>query len=434
MKRRVVITGMGAITPLADTLDGLFASQIAGQSGVGPITRFDASAFPTTFAAEVHNFDLGSYVADCGRWRDAGVNSQFAAAAAQLALAHAGILENSNVDRRRFGVYLGAGEGIQDFHKLMWMVAEAYRPELQAMDYPLFCSLGTELYDAGWEIEQELHRPAGHLSGHFELRGPNYSCLTACAAGSQALGEAAELIRDGAADVMLAGGTHSMIHPLGVMGFNLLTALSTRNDDPPRASRPFELRRDGFVIGEGAGLLVLEELDHARRRGATIHAELTGYGASADAYRVTDCHPEGRGAIACMRAALADAGLAPHNIGYINAHGTGTQINDRVETAAIKQVFGDHARRLPISSSKSMLGHLIGAAGAVELIISVLAMQRGILPPTINYEDPDPACDLDYVPNKPREARVDHVLSNSFGFGGQNVSLIVSRFEARSAT
>jgi 3-oxoacyl-[acyl-carrier-protein] synthase II len=428
MKRRVVITGMGVITPLGDSLDTLFASQIEGRSGVGPITRFDASTFPTTFAAEVHDFDLSRYVARCDRWREAGVNSQFAAAATQLALEHAGLLGDTSVDRRRFGVYLGAGEGIQDFNNLMWMVSQSYRPELAAMDYPAFCALGLNLYRAGWELEQELHRPAGHLGGHFDLRGPNYSCLTACAAGSQALGEAAELIRDGAVDAMLAGGTHSMIHPLGVMGFNLLTALSTRNDDPPRASRPFDLGRDGFVIGEGAGLLVLEEMDHAMRRGATIQAEITGYGASADAYRVTDCHPDGRGAVACMRAALSDAGLDPVDIGYINAHGTSTPINDRVETAAIKQVFGDHAGRMPVSSSKSMLGHLIGAAGAVELIVSVLAMQRGVLPPTINYEIPDPACDLDYIPNKAREVRVKHVLSNSFGFGGQNVSLIVSSF------
>jgi 3-oxoacyl-[acyl-carrier-protein] synthase II len=429
MKRRVVITGMGVITPLGDSLDSLFASQIAGQSGVGPITRFDAIDFPTTFAAEVPNFNLASYVPRCERWRDAGINSRFAAAASQLALDHAGVIGDARIDRTRFGVYLGSGEGIQDFQTLLWMVAQSCRPETRRIDYPTFCTLGLEMYRAGWEQEQELHRPSGHLAAHFDLRGPNFSCLTACAAGSQALGEAAELIRDDGADIMLAGGTHSMIHPLGLMGFNLLTALSTLNADPPRASRPFDLRRDGFVMGEGAGLLVLEEMQHAKRRGAVIHAELNGYGSSADAFRVTDCHPEGRGAITCMKAALADAGLAPDDIGYINAHGTSTPINDRVETLAIKQVFGDHARRVPISSSKSMLGHLIGAAGAVELIISVLAMQRGILPPTINYEFPDPACDLDYIPNKAREARVRHMLSNSFGFGGQNVSLIVSGVE-----
>jgi len=433
MKRRIVITGMGVITPLGDSVDGLFESQVAGRSGVGPITRLDASTFPTHFAAEVKDFDLARYVPSCERWRDAGVNSQFAAAAAELALSHAGLLGETSIDRTRFGVYLGTGEGIQDFHALVWNIANSYRPEKNDLDYGVFAAGCLELYRSGWELEQELHRPSGHLGAHFDLQGPNYSCLTACAAGSQAIGEAAELIHDGQADLMLAGGTHSMVHPFGVMGFNLLTALSTRNDDPQRASRPFDQRRDGFVIGEGAGLVVLEELEHARRRGAVIYAELTGYGASADAFRVTDCHPEGRGAITCMRAALADAGLNPEQIGYINAHGTSTQINDRVETAAIKQVFGNHARGLPISSSKSMLGHLIGAAGAVELIISVLAIQRCILPPTINYEYPDPACDLDYIPNQAREASVRHVLSNSFGFGGQNVSLVVSAFDEMPA-
>jgi 3-oxoacyl-[acyl-carrier-protein] synthase II len=228
---------------------------------------------------------------------------------------------------------------------------------------------------------------------------------------------------------MLAGGSHSMIHPFGVTGFNLLTALSTRNDAPEKASRPFDLRRDGFVLGEGAAMLVLEELEHAKKRGATIYGELTGYGSTADAFAVTDSHPDGRGAIACIAGALADSGLGAEDIGYVNAHGTSTKVNDRVETLALKKVLGDHAYRIPVSSSKSMLGHLIAAAGAVELITSVMAILRGVLPPTINYETPDPDCDLDYVPNVAREKRVDHVLSNSFGFGGQNISLIVSRFQ-----
>jgi 3-oxoacyl-[acyl-carrier-protein] synthase II len=267
------------------------------------------------------------------------------------------------------------------------------------------------------------------LADYFDLQGPNYNCLTACAASSQAVGEATELIRHGDADLMLSGGAHTMIHPFGVTGFNLLTALSTYNEDPKKASRPFDLRRDGFVLGEGAGMLVLEELEHAKKRRAPIYAEMTGYGSTADAFRLTDSHSEGRGAIACIQGALADSGLPAKEIGYINAHGTSTQVNDKVETLAIKKVFGDGAYLVPISSNKSMLGHLIAAAGAVELIISIMAIRQGVLPPTINYEVPDPECDLDYIPNEAREKRVRHVLSNSFGFGGQNVSLIVSRFE-----
>ena len=276
------------------------------------------------------------------------------------------------------------------------------------------------LLDPVREAELEMYTTGGHLAEVFALDGPNFSCQTACAASSQAIGEALEQIRHGDADVMLSGGSHSMIHPLGITGFVRLTALSQRNDSPRTASRPFDLTRDGFVIGEGAGLVVLEELEHARRRGATVYAELTGYGTTADAYRMTDPHPEGRGAIRC----IADA----TDIGYVNAHGTSTQANDATETAAIKAVFGEHAYKVPVSSSKSMLGHLIAAAGVVELIISVMAMRKSVLPPTINYQTPDPECDLDYIPNTARERRVNHVLSNSFGFGGQNISLTVSRF------
>jgi 3-oxoacyl-[acyl-carrier-protein] synthase II len=293
----------------------------------------------------------------------------------------------------------------------------------------MFINGGLRLFNPVSELEQELHTTTAHVASYFDLQGPNYNCLTACAASSQAIGEATELIRHGDADVMLSGGSHSMIHPFGVTGFNLLTALSTRNDAPQKASRPFDLNRDGFVLGEGAGMLVLEELEHARRRKATIHAEVTGYGSTGDAHAVTDSHPEGRGAIACIAAAVKDSGLKVDDIGYINAHGTSTKVNDRVETIAIKHVFGETARTVPVSSSKSMLGHLIAAAGAVELIISVMAIRHGVLPPTINYEVPDPECDLDYIPNTAREKKVQHVLSNSFGFGGQNISLIVSRFD-----
>jgi 3-oxoacyl-[acyl-carrier-protein] synthase II len=429
MRRRVVITGMGVITPLGDTPRALFRAQLEGRSGVGHITRFDASTFPTTIAAEVPNFDLACYVGDSRRWADAGEASRFAAAAAQLALTDAGLADAPAATRAEMGIYLGIGEGTQDLQTVMGPIARSYRPETKSLDGgPLF-HLCLQEYDPRLEYEQELHNAAAHLADHFGIEGPNYSCLTACAAGTQAIGEATDQIRHGEADVILAGGAHSMIHAFGVTGFNLLTALSTRNDEPTRASRPFDRLRDGFVIGEGAGMLVLEELEHARRRGAAIHAELTGYGVTCDAYRVTDSHPEGRGAVACMRAALADARLLPEQVGYINAHGTGTRINDAVETLGIKQVFGPYARRLPISSSKSMLGHLIGAAGAVELVTCVLALRHAILPPTINYEVPDPDCDLDYIPNRPREVRIRHALSNSFGFGGQNASLIVSRFD-----
>jgi 3-oxoacyl-[acyl-carrier-protein] synthase II len=429
MRRRVVITGMGAITPLGHNVAELYQAQLEGRSGVGPIHWFDARGFPTKFAAQVKNFDLGRFVKDPSRWANSGPNSQFAAAAAQQALTDAELIDNSHVDRTRVGVYLGAGEGIQDFDNMIYQIARNYRPEARAVDSVGFARGALASFHRGRESEQELHTPPAHLADYFDLEGPNFNCLTACAASSQALGEATELIRHGDADVMLAGGAHTMIHPFGVTGFNLLTALSTFNEEPTKASRPFDLRRDGFVLGEGAGMLVLEELEHARRRRAPIYAEMTGYGSTGDAFRITDSHPDGRGAIACIQGALADSGLAPKDIGYINAHGTSTQVNDKVETLAIKKVFGSDAYQVPASSSKSMLGHLIAAAGAVELIISVMAIRQGVLPPTINYEVPDPECDLDYIPNEAREKRVRHVLSNSFGFGGQNVSLIVSRYD-----
>jgi 3-oxoacyl-[acyl-carrier-protein] synthase II len=428
MRRRVVITGLGAITPLRHNVRETIEAQLNGENGVGPIRSFNAQRFPTTFAAEVKDFELARFIPDCKRWADSGVNSQFAAAAAQEALQHACLLDDSRVQRDRFGVYLGSGEGIQDFHNLLSLIYQSYRRETRQLDAATFERGGLQAFHPLREGEQELHTTPAHLAAHFDLRGPNYNCLTACAASSQAIGEAAELIRHGDADLMLVGGAHSMIHPFGMTGFNLLTALSTRNDAPEKASRPFDLNRDGFVLGEGAGMLVLEELEHAKQRGADILAELTGYGSTADAFRVTDSHPDGRGAIACIQGALQDSGLNPSDIGYINAHGTSTQVNDRVETLAIKKVFGEAARQIPVSSTKSMMGHLIAAAGAVELITCVEAIRRGALPPTINYETPDPECDLDYIPGAAREKRIQHALSNSFGFGGQNISLIVSRF------
>ena len=425
-RRRVVITGIGCVTPLGLGVEPLWKNLMAGASGVGLTTVFDASRFPTKISAEVRNWDISDEGQDAARWRFCGRHTKFAAGAALQAMKDAGLLHGLPADPTRLGVYLGSGEGQQDFDSFTRMMNAAITGDV--LDVAKFTKEGLETLHPLAEVEQEPNMPAGHLAGLFDAQGPNLNCLTACAASSQAIGEATEIVRRGEADVMLSGGTHSMIHPFGVTGFNLLTALSTRNDEPARASRPFDNERDGFVLGEGAAMVVLEELEHAKRRGAHIHGELIGYGSTADAYRITDTHPQGRGASSCIRLALADAGLGLHDIDYINAHGTSTSVNDRVETLAIKTVFGDHAYKIPVSSTKSMMGHLIAAAGATELIVCLLAIRDGMLPPTINYENPDPDCDLDYVPNKARAGKCDRALSNSFGFGGQNISLIVGRY------
>ena len=425
MRRRVVITGIGVINPLGHDVESMWSAVKEGRSGVGPISIFDASSFPTRIAAEVRDWDVDRIGEDIETWRTRGRHSRFVAGAAHQAVAASGVLDKS-IDRRRMGVYLGAGEGSQDFDSFTRMICAALTDD--GFDLGRFMGAGLELLNPHFELEQEPSMPAGHIAAMFDLRGPNYNCLTACAASSQAVGEATELIRRGDVDVMLAGGAHSMIHPLGVTGFNLLTALSTRNDEPARASRPFDRQRDGFVLGEGGAVVILEELEHARRRGAEILGEVLGYGTTADAYRITDIHPEGRGAIGCMRMAIEDAGIGPDQVDYVNAHGTSTSVNDRVETLACKQVFGERAYEVPVSSTKSMMGHLIAAAGVTEMIICLLAIRDRVLPPTINYEDPDPDCDLDYVPNEARQASVDIALNNSFGFGGQNVSLVVGRF------
>ena len=425
-RRRVVITGIGCVTPLGVNVEQLWRNLMAGASGVGLTTVFDASRFPTKISAEVRDWDVSVEGQDPARWRFCGRHTKFAAGAALQAMRDAGLLGGLPHAPDRLGVYLGSGEGQQDFESFTRMMTAAIDGDV--LDVARFTRAGLETLHPLAEVEQEPNMPAGHLAGLFDAQGPNLNCLTACAASSQAIGEALELVRRGEADVMLSGGTHSMIHPFGVTGFNLLTALSTRNDEPRRASRPFDNERDGFVLGEGAAMVVLEELEHAKRRGARIHGELLGYGSTADAYRITDTHPEGRGAASCIRRALADAGLGLDDIHYITAHGTSTSVNDQVETLAIKTVFGEQAYRIPVSSTKSMMGHLIAAAGATELIVCLLAIRDGVLPPTINYEYPDPDCDLDYVPNKAREARCDRTLSNSFGFGGQNISLIAGRF------
>lgn len=345
--------------------------------------------------------------------------------AAHQAVHSSGVLD-SITDPTRFGVYLGSGEGNQDFETYARMISASLTED--NLDLTKFIQEGINTVNPLVELEQEPNMPVGHLAAAFGAQGPNANCLTACAASSQAIGEATEMIRRGYADVMLAGGTHSMIHPFGVTGFNLLTALSTNNDDPTGASRPFDRLRDGFVLGEGAAMIILEDLEHAKKRGATIFGEVAGYGSTADAYRITDIHPDGRGAIGCMNGAIKDAGLNPEDIDYVNAHGTSTTVNDKVESKACREVFGDRAMQVPVSSTKSMMGHLIAAAGVTESIVCMMAMRDGVLPPTINYQNEDPLCDLDYVPNEARQAKCDITLTNSFGFGGQNISLVLKKF------
>ncbi len=426
MRRRVVVTGIGWVTPLGSDVETVWRRLLAGHSGVGPITHFDAANFPTQIAAEVHDWDLSDVGEDPEKWQLQGVQTHFAVGAAKKAVTDSGI-DQTPIDPLRLGVYFGSGEGPQDFDRFTQMMVAGLNDN-GSFDLARFTRKGLEVLHPVAELEQEPNMAAAHLASLFDAQGPNLNCLTACAASSQAIGEATEIIRRGEADVMLSGGTHTMIHPFGVTGFNLLTALSTRNDEPQKASRPFDRQRDGFVLGEGAGVVVLEELERARARGAQIYGEVVGYGSTADAFRITDAHPEGRGAIRCIQMALADAGLGLDEIDYINAHGTSTTVNDKVETLAIKQVFGPRAYKIPVSSTKSMLGHLIAAAGATEAIICLLAIRDNVLPPTTNYETPDPQCDLDYVPNEAREATCNTVLNQSFGFGGQNIVLALRRF------
>ncbi len=425
MRRRTVVTGMGCVTPLGTTVPELWTNLLASRSGVGKTTLFDATNFPTKIAAEVRNWSITDMGEEAQVWQNRSRHTCFAAGAAKQAMTDAGVL--GTVDPTRFGIYLGAGEGQQDFWHFADMMAAGLSTaasEDASFSLQRFMEKGLELLDPTAELEQEPNMPVGYLAGMWNAQGPNVNCLTACAASSQAIGEATEIIRRGEADVMLSGGTHSMIHPFGVTGFNLLTALSERNDEPERASRPFDLNRDGFVLGEGAAIVVLEEYEHARARGAQMYGEILGYGTTADAFRITDTHPEGRGATSCLQMALADAGKNEDEIDYINAHGTSTAVNDKVETLAIRQAFGEQADRIPVSSTKSMTGHLIAAAGATELIVCLQALKHNVVPPTINYETPDPNCDLDYVPNVARDHDCQTVLSNSFGFGGQNITLV----------
>jgi 3-oxoacyl-[acyl-carrier-protein] synthase II len=424
---RVVITGLGWVTPMGHSIDAVWRRLLNGESGIAKTSIFDASTFPTTFSAEVKHYDLKSHVADAANHGAIGRNTSFALGSCAQAWKMAG-LDREKLDLDRVGIYLGSGEGSLDFDAYTTAALTAWKPDADDIDAVKWAEIALERMNAIREIEQEPNMPLSHLALLTGARGPAMNCLTACAASTQAIGEATEILRRGDADVMIGGGAHSMIHPFGVTGFNRLTALSTLNENPTCASRPFDAHRGGFVLGEGAGMVILETLEHAQARGATILAEVVGYGSTADAFRITDQDPEGMGAVVAMQEALADAKLTPRDVHYINAHGTGTRENDGNETTAIKKVFGDHAKNVPISSIKSMMGHLIAAAGAVEMICCVLAIRDNILPPTTNYETHDPECDLDYVPNKARAAKVDVALSNSFGFGGQNDTIIVKRF------
>ncbi|MCC6679125.1 MAG: beta-ketoacyl-[acyl-carrier-protein] synthase family protein [Phycisphaerales bacterium] len=437
--RRVVITGMGWVTPLGHDVDAVWARLMKGESGIGRVTRFEASTFSTNFAAEVRDFALEQFLPTAARHRHAGLNTRFALAAAARAWAQSG-LAGAGLDPRRIGLYLGSGEGQLDFDNFVRANLAGWRAETRNIDGAAWARAAYQVMNANREVEQEPNACLGHVAAALGCRGPAFNCMTACAASTQAIGEAFEIIRRGDADAMFAGGAHSMIHPLGMTGFIRLTAMSGRRESPQTAARPFDRTRDGFVMGEGAGMLVLEALDSARKRGATPLAEIGGYGSSADAFRITDIQPDGKGAQAAMAQALRQAGINPREPGpdgrppvhYISAHGTGTQENDRIETIAVKGVFGSLAPKVPFSSVKSMLGHLIQAAGAVELITCVQAIRTGWVPPTINLSNPDPECDLDYVPNAARDLRgqggVETCLSNSFGFGGQNDTLLVRRF------
>jgi len=412
MRRRVVVTGLGCISPVGNTVKETWESLLAGQSGAGPITHFDASKHKTRFAAEVKGFD-GVALFGPREARKMDRFTQFATAVAMEAIDHSG-LKIDDTNRNRIGVVIGTAiGGIGTMMEQADVMHERGADRVSPFLIPMMIGDGA----------------AGMLAIRTGVRGPNMSIATACATGNNAIGEATEMIRRGVADVMIAGASEAAIVPLAMAGLNVMGALSTRNDEPILASRPFDKNRDGFLMGEGAGVLILEELEHAQARGAKILAELTGYGATDDAYHISAPAENGAGAALSMKAALENANLTITDIGYINAHGTSTPLNDKSETAAIRTIFGEQAYKIPISSTKSMTGHLLGASGAVEAVACVMAIREGMLPPTINYETPDPECDLDYVPNQQRKVSPQHVMSNSFGFGGHNATLVISRFE-----
>ena len=410
-KRRVVMTGVGAVTPVGNTAEEFWAALLEGRSGIGAITRFDTTGYATRIAGEVKGFDPLKYI-DKKDERKFDRFLKYAVACAAMAVEDAGI-QTDRVDASRFGVLVGSGIGgletlLENFETLRTKGPDRVSPFFIPMII--------------------INMASGVIAMRFGAKGPNSSVVTACATGNHAIGEAMRIIERGDADVMIAGGSEAIIVPLTIAGFSQMKAMSTRNDEPTKASRPFDAGRDGFVCGEGGGLVVLESLEHARQRDARIYAEMVGYGMTGDAHHMTAPDPEGDGAARAMAAALRDGGLEPSAVGYINAHGTSTPYNDKFETIAIKRVFGEHAKKVPISSTKSMTGHLLGAAGGIEAIATAFAIHHGVLPPTINYDTPDPDCDLDYIPNQARKQEVEVALTNAFGFGGTNATLALKKF------
>uniref|UniRef100_A0A832GKV7 3-oxoacyl-[acyl-carrier-protein] synthase 2 n=1 Tax=Caldimicrobium thiodismutans TaxID=1653476 RepID=A0A832GKV7_9BACT len=412
MKKRVVITGLGAISPLGLSVEETWKKIIAGESGISRITKFDASSLPSQIAGEVKGFKPEEFMsAKLVSRVDTFI--QYAIAATEMALSDAGLPKSDLGDE--VGVIIGVGMGgVGQVEYYTRIFDEKGYKRVTPFFIPMIIP----------------NMAAGQIAILYGAKGPNMAVCTACAAGNHAIGEAFRAIQEGKATAMICGGTEALITPLTVAGFSVMKALSTRNDAPEKASRPFDAKRDGFVIAEGCGILILEELEHAQRRGARIYAELLGYGANADAYHMTAPSPEGEGAAKCMELALKDAGLKPEEVDYINAHGTSTPLNDAAETKAIKRTFGEHAYKLMVSSTKSMTGHLLGGAGGLEAVLTVKALETGIVPPTINYEEPDPECDLDYVPNQARKADIKIALSNAFGFGGTNACLVFKKWES----
>lgn len=408
----MVVTGLGVISPVGNSVEKVWEALVQGKGGISRLTRFDATNYPTQIAAEVKQFDP-SHDLSTKELKHSDRFVQFAVVAAKQAVAHAK-LDMAQEDPHRIGVWIGTGMGG------LSTIEEGYR-DLQKRGptkiHPYFIPMII------------CNMAPGQVSISLGVKGPNSCTVSACASSAHAIGDSLEIIQRGKAEVMVTGGSECAITPLGVAGFCALKALSTRNDDPETACRPFDKTRDGFIIGEGSAMVVLEELEHAKKRGATIYGELIGYGMTGDAYHMTAPDPKGEGAAGAMKGALDDAGLKPEQVSYINAHGTSTVLNDKIETKAIKQVFGEQAYKVPISSTKSMTGHLLGAAGAIEFVACCMALRDQVIPPTINYKNPDPECDLDYVPNKARRAKLEIVLSNSLGFGGHNVSLIVRKFQ-----